>query len=632
MATLGNADCCAVEVEVGLVRALVLDFGNDAVLGNFIVPNVALGQADSLADDIVCCLRFRNEDAVRAVLCCQCNMRIRIRQGACAHDDSLHVFRAKLNHHQQTVDVVIDRQHTGVLGAQFLDVGRPSVQAVVVAEYAAPARGLLAVGLALHSDEVGGGVGAGHKLKARDRVGRHGHDLVVAVNAVEVIKLRRLDVHQLCRVVCGVARLALVCSDMERAVCVAVAVAAATACERVSLVEVVGDGLATNTSLRRHADAVVDALALACARALGPADAVDFDVLFAFQCGNTVVQLGEVCLSGEARRVDSDLDLGNAVDDGVDVVGCHIGDGRALGANPLRIVGESCVGVQNLFAVGVLCKDADFLDEKALRHADAGNGDDDFRLAVLRVVNALDGGVFQLMHEGVERCRRCRRSAVADCDAGNLQCAFLRQQFADKGNAFVGGNRTVHLDTPFLCCLHNVVCVLDDAAAGPGCVCCGRALLLKCRGDSDERGLRIGRTGPYGALCAVLPAAIQNHVCGRSATLNHACAGVERVLRAAPLRCRQVNGRFARFEDDGRCVEPGLKREAGLRMQVDASPVALRDIAAGAQLSGCALADRRRGYNVVPVALECVRTNIEPLRELDFDVCVYAEVRGYLLS
>lgn len=117
-----------------------------------------------------------------------------------------------------------------------------------------------------------------------------------------------------------IARLALVCSDMERAACVAVAVAAATACERVSLVEVVGDGLAANTSLRRHADAVVDALALACARALGPADAVDFDVLFAFQCGNTVIQLGEVCLSGEARRVDSDLDLGNAVDDGVDVV------------------------------------------------------------------------------------------------------------------------------------------------------------------------------------------------------------------------------------------------------------------------------------------------------------------------
>ena len=71
MATLGNADCCAVEVEVGLVRALVLDFGNDAVLGNFIAPNVALGQADSLADDVVCCLRFRNEDAVRAVLCRQ---------------------------------------------------------------------------------------------------------------------------------------------------------------------------------------------------------------------------------------------------------------------------------------------------------------------------------------------------------------------------------------------------------------------------------------------------------------------------------------------------------------------------------------------------------------------------------
>jgi len=98
---------------------------------------------------------------------------------------------------------------------------------------------------------------------------------------------------------------------------------------------------------------------------------------------------------------------------------------------------------------------------------------------------------------------------------------------------------------------------------------------------------------------------------------------VERVLRAASLRCRQVNGRFARFEDDGRCVEPGLKREAGLRMQVDASPVALRDIAAGAQLSGCALADRWRGYNVVPVALECVRANIEPLRELDFNVGVY---------
>ena len=162
-------------------------------------------------------------------------------------------------------------------------------------------------------------------------------------------------------------------------------------------------------------------------------------------------------------------------------------------------------------------------------------------------------------HDEVEQ----RRIAVADRDAGNLQCAFLRQQFADKGNAFVGGNRTVHLDTPFLCCLHNVVCVLDDAAAGPGRVCCGRALLLKCRGDSDERGLRIGRTGSHGALCAVLPAAIQNHVCGRSAALNHACAGVERVLCAAPLRCRQVNGRFARFEDDGRCVEPGLKREIG---------------------------------------------------------------------
>ena len=65
-------------------------------------------------------------------------------------------------------------------------------------------------------------------------------------------------------------------------------------------------------------------------------------------------------------------------------------------------------------------------------------------------------------------------------------------------------------------------------------------------------------------------------------------------------------------------------------MQVDASPVALRDIAAGAQLSGCALADRWRGYNVVPVALECVRANIEPLRELDFDVGVYAEVRSQL--
>ena len=371
-------------------------------------------------------------------------MRIGIRKGARAHDDGLGVFRAKLNHHQQAVDVVIDRQHTGVLGAQFLDVGRPSVQAVVVAEYAAPARGLLAVGLALHSDEVGGGVGAGHKLKARDRVGRHGHDLIVAVNAVEVVKLRRLDIHQLCRVVRGVARFALVCSDMERAVCVAVAVAAATACERVSLVEVVGDGLAANTGLRRHADTVINALALACARALGPADAVDFDMLFAFQCGNAVIQLGEVRLSGEARRVDGDLDLGNAVDDGVDVVGRHVGDGRSLGANPLRVVGESGVGVQNLFAVGVLCKDADFLDEKALRHADAGNGDDDFRLAVLRVVHTLDGGVFQLMHEGVERCRGCGRSAVADCDAGNLQCAFLRQQFSDKGNAFIGGNRTVH--------------------------------------------------------------------------------------------------------------------------------------------------------------------------------------------
>ena len=317
-------------------------------------------------------------------------------RGAALHD-GLHIFGGELDHHQKGVHILVCNQHPGVLVSELFDVGRPAVQAVVIAEHSGAAARFLRAALALHGDKVGRRIGvlpnSAVRVEVRRarqesgyRVGRNGLDLVIAVNTVEVVEQRGLNVHELCRVVGGVARLSLVCGDVESAVCISVAVTTPPACERISGIEVVDDRLRAGADVCYHAYAVVDTLSGARACIRGPAHTVDSDVFLLFQRFYAGIEAFELRLSGKARRVDFDRNLGNAVHHGVEVVGRHVGDGCALRANPLGVIGKSGVGVEDFATVRVLCENADFLDEKAGRHANARNSHDDFGLAVLRVV------------------------------------------------------------------------------------------------------------------------------------------------------------------------------------------------------------------------------------------------------
>ena len=344
----------------------------------------------------------------------------------------LHILGGKLDHHQNGVHVLVCNQHSCVLAPELFNVGRPAIQAVVIAEHSGAAAWFLGTGFALHGDEIGRRIGVlsnstirvnvcRARKKSRNRVSRNSLDLVVAINPVEVVEQWGLDVDELCRVVGSVARFPLVCGYVKSTVCVAVAITTSPARKRINRIKVVYHRLRAGTDVCHHAHTIIDSLTGAGACVFAPAYTVNFDVLLLFQCRNSAIQTFKLFFRGETGRVDCDLDLRNAVNYRVEVVSRHIGNSRTLRPNPLWVVGKTSVGIKDFFPVGVLGEYADFFDEKTDRHANAGNGNDNFGLSVFGVVDTLKIGVFELMYEPVQRRRIAGRRSVAHSNAGDFQ-------------------------------------------------------------------------------------------------------------------------------------------------------------------------------------------------------------------
>ena len=349
--------------------------------------------------------------------------------------DGLHILGSKLDHHQNCVHVLVCNQHSRVLVSEFLNVGRPAIQAVVIAEHSGAAAWFLGASFALHGDEIGRRIGIlpnstirvnmrRARKKAGNGVSRNGLDLVIAVNPVKIVEQRGLDIDELCRVVGGIARFSFVCSNMKSAVCIAVAVATSPASERINRIEVVDDLLRAGADIRHHAHTVVDALASTGTCVFAPTHTVNSDVFLLFQCRNSAIQIFKLFFRGETGWVYGDLDLRNTVNYRVKVVSRHIGNGCALGPNPLRVVRKACIGIKNFFPVSILGEYTDFSDKKTDRYPNAGNSDNDFCLSVFGVVDALDVGIFELMHEPVQRSWIAGRRSVAHGNAGDFKRSF----------------------------------------------------------------------------------------------------------------------------------------------------------------------------------------------------------------